>query len=551
MDFAMGGAGGSGDDQHNPNRNQSHNQNSNKGKKAYHGHNADRTSKLEDIIRTENERIRKDNLILKEALKNMMCSSCGGPSNVDERRQRSLEQLRLENARLKEEHEKVSSVLAKYMDKPILELNMESSLKRGSSSRCPLPESFLKLGTLRGARVNLGGSISRSFENEHTMPNPGRKITQMEKAMMSHIAVAAKEELLKLLCTNEPIWVKSSNSQRYVLHLESYETFFPRINHFKNSQARVESSKDSRVVRIKAMELVDMFLNSEKWANIFSTIVTKARTIEVLENGSFENRSGVLLLMSEEMHVLSPLVPSRELCFLRYCQQVEAHSWVIVDVSVDCTRGDNNDPKYWRFPSGCMIHEVSNDLCWISWVEHVEVDEKIKTHELYKDLVNNNIAYGAERWLLELQRTCERFISVRAECTPNYDINGVITTLGGRKRMMKFSHEMVKNFHEILNMTNKTDFLEHLAEESTGIRIAARKYRNSSQSNVMIIFIATTSFWLPLPSENVFDFFRDPISRAKWDVMCYESPVQEIARVSVGTHPSNYVSIIQVNECLL
>ncbi|KAK7332586.1 hypothetical protein VNO80_29339 [Phaseolus coccineus] len=570
MDFAMGSAGGSGDDQHNHNHNYSHKKSSNKGKKAYHGHNADRTSKLEEmfrkcphptkstrcqiaeelgldpkqvkfwfqnkrtqiktqtertnnsIFRIENERIRNDNLLLREAFKNIICPSCGGPSNVDEKRQCSLEQLRLENARLREEHEKVSSALAKYMDKPMLDLNMDYTLMRGSSSQ--------------------GGSMSDSFQDEDIMSNPGRKITQMEKIVMSQIAVAAKEELIKLLCTNEPIWVKSSNDQRFVLHLESYETFFPRINHFKNSQARVESSKDSRVVRIKATELVDMFLNSENWANLFSTIVTKARTIEVLENGS--NRSGVLLLMNEEMHVLSPLVPSRELCFLRYCEQIEAHSWVIVDVSVDCTNGNNN-PKYWRCPSGCMIHEISNELCWISWVEHVEVDEKIETHQLYKDIVNNNIAYGAERWLLELQRMCARFTSVGAECIPNYDFYGVITTLGGRKNMMNFSDQMVKNFYGILNISTKRDFLEHLPEENINIRITTRKYTNSSQSNAMIIFIATTSFRLPLPSENVFDFFRDPIKRAKWDVMCYESPVNEVARISIGTQPSNYISIIQ------
>lgn len=60
----------------------------------------------------------------------------------------------------------------------------------------------------------------------------------------------------------------------------------------------------------------------------------------------------------------------------------------------------------------------------VSWVEHVEVDEKIQTHHLFKDLVNRNIAYGAERWLLELQRMCERFTSLEVEYIPNYDIGG-------------------------------------------------------------------------------------------------------------------------------
>lgn len=45
MDFAMGAAGGSGDDDKHKH---SHNKSSNKGKKAYHGHNSDRTSKLEE-----------------------------------------------------------------------------------------------------------------------------------------------------------------------------------------------------------------------------------------------------------------------------------------------------------------------------------------------------------------------------------------------------------------------------------------------------------------------------------------------------------------------
>jgi len=145
------------------------------------------------------------------------------------------------------------------MDKPMLDLNKDYNLLRGSSSRGPLPGSYLKLN---GARMNRGGSMSVSFQDEDTMSNPGSKITQMERTMMQQIAVAAKEELIKLLCTKEPIWVRSSNDQRFVLNLQSYGTFFPRINHFKNSQARVESSKDSRVVRTRALELVEMFMNS-------------------------------------------------------------------------------------------------------------------------------------------------------------------------------------------------------------------------------------------------------------------------------------------------
>lgn len=47
----------------------------------------------------------------------------------------------------------------------------------------------------------------------------------------------------------------------------------------------------------------------------------------------------------------------------------------------------------------------------VTWVEHVEVDDKIQTHRLYRDLVCGRIAYGAQRWIVTLQRMCERFAS--------------------------------------------------------------------------------------------------------------------------------------------
>ncbi|KAL2341562.1 hypothetical protein Fmac_009502 [Flemingia macrophylla] len=576
MDMAMGAAGGSGDQPNNQN-----------GKKSYHRHNLDQTTKLEElfskchhpnkkqrqqiatdlgldtkqvkfwfqnrrtqkkvqtdrannnVLRVENERMYNENLAIRETLKNIRCSSC---ASGDKEHEHSLEQLRLENAHIKAESERVSNLLTVYMEKSTSELKLELASIRRSSSRGPFIGSPLKVGA--ETRMNLGGSTSRSCQDEAMLSNPRSKITKVEKTMMSQVSMAAKGELLKLLCTSEPLWSKSSVDQAFVLHLESYEKLFPRINHFINSKARVESSKDSRMLKIKARELVDVFLDSEKWASFFPTIVTKAQTIEVLENGSSENRIGALLLMYEEMHVLSPLVLPREFYFIRYCQQIEADIWVITDVSIDYMK-NNPNPSSWRFPSGCIIHDISSETCYVSWVEHVEVDEKIQTHQLYRDIVNNNIAYGAKRWLTELQRMCERCISVGAEYIPNYDIGGVITTIGGRKGIMKLSHQMIKDFYGSLNMSSKTNLPQHLTEENDRVTISLQKNRNPSQPNSMITIVAATSFWLPLPSQNLFDFFRDPIRRAMWDVMGCKNSVQEIARISTGTHPSNYISIIQ------
>jgi hypothetical protein len=45
----------------------------------------------------------------------------------------------------------------------------------------------------------------------------------------------------------------------------------------------------------------------------------------------------------------------------------------------------------------------------VTWVEHVEIEDKTPTHRLYRDLIHSGLAFGAERWLAVLRRICERF----------------------------------------------------------------------------------------------------------------------------------------------
>lgn len=66
--------------------------------------------------------------------------------------------------------------------------------------------------------------------------------------------------------------------------------------------------------------------------------------------------------MHEELQVLSPLVPTREFYFLRYCQQIEQGSWAIVDVSYDFSRDNQFSSQFRcrRLPSGCLIQDMPN-----------------------------------------------------------------------------------------------------------------------------------------------------------------------------------------------
>lgn len=84
----------------------------------------------------------------------------------------------------------------------------------------------------------------------------------MEKALMAETAASAMDEVIKLLRINEPLWTKSASDGRNIIDRTSYEKIFPKASQFKSTNARTESSKDSAMVTMTGMNLVDMFVDS-------------------------------------------------------------------------------------------------------------------------------------------------------------------------------------------------------------------------------------------------------------------------------------------------
>lgn len=80
---------------------------------------------------------------------------------------------------------------------------------------------------------------------------------------MMDMASAALEEVVKLIQTNEPLWLKSASIGTEVLQSETYERIFQRPSQqFKFSDTRTEASRDSALVIMDAATLVDMFMDS-------------------------------------------------------------------------------------------------------------------------------------------------------------------------------------------------------------------------------------------------------------------------------------------------
>lgn len=75
------------------------------------------------------------------------------------------------------------------------------------------------------------------------------------------------------------------NRWRSLIHHDSYCNLFPKENDLKTASARIESSKDSGVVAVVATHLIEMLFDSNKWKDLFPTIINEARTIDVVDTG--------------------------------------------------------------------------------------------------------------------------------------------------------------------------------------------------------------------------------------------------------------------------
>ncbi|RID51804.1 hypothetical protein BRARA_H02446 [Brassica rapa] len=474
-------------------------------------------------LKEENDRIRCENIAIREALKHTICPTCGdAPSHEDS--YFDEQKLRIENAHLREELERVSSIAAKFMGRPLSHLPP-------LLNQMPFHSGGLSLDfdLIPGS----GSSMAAP-----TLPSqPNLVLSDIDKSLMTNVAVTAMEELLRLTQTNEPLWIKNDGA-RDVLNLESYENMFPRASSRggKNHNSRVEASRSSGIVFINAITLVDMLMDSVKSAELFPSVVASSKTLAVVSSGLRGNHGDALHLMLEELQMLSPLVPTREFSLLRYCQQIEHGTWAIVNVSYELPQFMSHSRPY-RFPSGCLIQDMSNGYCKVTWVEHVEISEQEPIHEMFKDSVREGLAFGAERWIATLQRMCERFAALMEPAT-----SSMIPSPEGKRSIMKLAQRMVSNFCLSVGTSNNTRSTVVSGMNEFGIRVTS--YKSHHEPNGMVL-CAATSFWLPVSPLIVFNFLKDERTRPQWDVLLNGSSVQEVAHIANGSHPGNCISVLR------
>ncbi|KAK1303505.1 Homeobox-leucine zipper protein ROC2 [Acorus calamus] len=368
---------------------------------------------------------------------------------------------------------------------------------------------------------------------------------EIEKPMVIELAVAAMEELVRMAQIGEPLWVPGLDNPMEILSEEEYVRTFPRGIGPRPFGLKSEASRETAVVIMNRINLVEILMDVNQWSTVFSGIVSRAMTLEVLSTGVAGNYNGALQVMTAEFQVPSPLVPTRESYFVRYCKQHADGTWAVVDVSLDSLR-PSPVLRCRRRPSGCLIQEMPNGYSKVTWVEHVEVDDRA-VHNIYRLLVNSGLAFGAKRWVATLDRQCERLASVMASNIPAGDI-GVITSQEGRKSMLKLAERMVISFCSGVSASTAHTWTTLSGSGAEDVRVMTRKSIDDPGRPPGIVLSAATSFWLPVPPKRVFDFLRDENSRNEWDILSNGGVVQEMAHIANGRDHGNCVSLLRVNS---
>lgn len=172
--------------------------------------------------------------------------------------------------------DRVSSIAAKYIGRPISQLPPVPLMH--------IPSLDLSMGSYGARNMVAGPTLDLDLDlhpGSSSSSGPGFSFqplvfSDMDRSLVGENAASAMEELVRLVQTNEPLWTRSPDDGKDMLDLESYNQMFPRANAAsKNPSIRTEASRDSRVVIMNALALVDMLMDPVSSSSSFFPCITR------------------------------------------------------------------------------------------------------------------------------------------------------------------------------------------------------------------------------------------------------------------------------------
>ncbi|PWA68801.1 homeobox protein 7 [Artemisia annua] len=508
------------------------------------------------ILKQENDKLRIENIAMKEAIRAPVCNNCGGQAilgdiSIDEHH------LRIENARLRDELSRISILANKFLGRPLS--SFSGSMPHGmSSSNLELAVGRNGYGGLNPMDLGLPMGLDYNNGMSSALPlmspsRPGIGMTMggcggggmdmpYEKNMFLELAINAMDELMKLGQANSPLWIGNMEGGGEVLDLDEYMRNFPPCLGTKPPGYVSEASRASGIVMINSLALIEGLLDANRWREMFLGLIGSSSTLDVISGGTADSRNGVVQLMQAEIQLVSPLVPVRQARFIRFCRQHAEGMWAIVDLSVDAGREGFLSR---RLPSGCIVHDMPNGSSKITWIEHTEYDENV-VHNQYRPLLRSGLGFGAQKWISTLQRHCECVATIMS---PDASIDdSPVLSQGGRRSLTSLAQRMTANFCAGVCATggHKWEVIGNAAETA---KIMIRKSLNNPGEPSGAVLSATMSVWMPMPHQRLFALMLNEELRSQWDVLSPGSAMQNMIRFSKGQDPGNpnTISLLRAN----
>lgn len=529
------------------------------------------------LLRQENDKLRTENMTIREAMRSPMCGNCGGAAVLGDV---SLEEqhLRIENSRLKDELDRVCALAGKFLGRPVSAISSPMSLPSSLQNACSGLD--LAVGNTNGFMG--GGSVLQSIPDlmgggSAAMRLPPGMIggglddgtgasDAIDRGVLLELGLAAMEELVKVAQVDDPLWVPSLDTGFETLNYDEYRRAFARVLGPSPAGFVSEATRDVGVAIVSSVDLVNSLMDAARWSEMFPCVVARASTMDMISSGMGGTLSGSIQLMRAELQVLSPLVPIREVTFLRFCKQHAEGLWAVVDVSVDgVLRPDAAAPAGYMgcrlLPSGCVVEDMRNGYSKVTWVVHAEYDEAA-AHDLYRPLLRSGQALGARRWLASLQRQCEYLAILCSNPLPSAgDGHHEAISPVGRRCMLKLAQRMADNFCAGVCATAAQKWrrldewrVEGGDQQARGaggedkVRMMARQSVGAPGEPPGVVLSATTSVRLPgTPPQRVFDYLRDEQRRGEWDILANGEAMQEMDHIAKGQHHGNAVSLLRPN----
>ncbi|XP_024314342.1 homeobox-leucine zipper protein ROC6-like [Brachypodium distachyon] len=431
-----------------------------------------------------------------------------------------------------------------------------------------LLQAFSLLNVVSGGRARAGTPIPKPFspyggQLKSQCATSGGDSGSSPTMLLDHVLSRASEEFMSLAVSTlgEPMWLLTVDGE--VLNKQTYNVMFrPDQMGFA-----MDGTRKTAMVMVKADNLVRILMDPAHWSKMFPGIVASVTSSQIVNPNASPHE--LIQLMNAELRVLVPRVPLVKVKFARQCLQVQPNVWAVVDVSVDGipvdiseSNGDSFPTTYTAcrmLPSGCLIEELKDGYCKITWMVHAGYDMS-KIPQLHLSLLDTGgQALGACRWLNSLKRQCEYLAFLHSD--PHPLTNPVAAMLPEvRKSVLESSQQMKMNFYKAMcdsagrSWSTVDEWAGDCGVGAEKLHLAVRFvtslaaiYNGDIQTGTQLILSAMTTVWLPgIPAERVFNYLYDGNRRWEWDsLVANGEPMQEEVRITTGQFYGNHVSIFR------